>query len=242
MKNNKLIFIAALFVGICASLSAQQTPNKVQETAASSLSVDSSIDFEGQYWFRGKKVTDAATQPAVNLNYKDFTLGVWSSIPAKSNNNHELDVLANYSKDIGNFTYALGATGYFYPDSNLLHRSYEFNTSLTYNTIFGISPSVTYYHDIILNSNTYQFGLTRSWDLCDKLSLDASVTVGHTQINQIFPARYTYYQGTLDFNYSVNKKTKTFFGIRYTGNNDGTSSDNLRVNSFWLGVGVKFQE
>lgn len=277
---NKTILTAALAFALVSSAHAQ----------LSNLSVNGTMDLETQYVFRGKKITNAALQPSVNLNWANISGGtltgyVWTSQPvgrrgatAGPNQNNEYDFGLHYSNSVpsvADTTYDLGFQMYWYPNISgtaaALSRSYELHAALTYDSTkllgYNLSPSVTYFHDLILDSNTVQLGLTYSWDLSDAsglkgLSLTPTASLGWTGMNRTFGDQagpganwsngYVYYELDLELDYKPNATgTTTFFvGAHYAGNTDGTVGGFAATNpqapgsdsSIWAGFGVKFNQ
>ncbi len=196
---NKTILIAALALSLVASAHAQ-TAAPASSGVLSNLSVNGTMDLESQYIFRGKKITNAALQPSVNVNWGNLGGGtltgyVWTSFQpvgrrgtgAGPNQNNEYDFGIKYDNalpGISDTTYELGFQMYWYPNisgtAGFTSRSYEFHGALTYDTTkilggYNISPSLTYFHDVILDSNTLQLGATYTWDLSDAASLERLV-------------------------------------------------------------------
>ena len=282
---NKIILTAALALTLVSSAHAQ----------LSNLSVNGTLDLETQYIFRGKKITNAAFQPSVNLNWGNLSGGtltgyVWTSQPVGSrgatagpNQNNEYDFGLRYDNampGISDTTYELGAQMYWYPNisgtAGFTSRSYELHGALTYDTTslmkYNISPTLTYFHDLILDSNTLQLTATYTFDLSDTanlkgLSLMPTATLGWTGMHRTFGDQagpganwnnsYVYYELDLELDYKPNNSgTTTFFvGAHYAGNSDGTtngfgSTPAAPVNpqapgsdsSIWAGFGVKFNQ
>ena len=142
----------------------------------------------------------------------------------------------------------IGYQLYWYPERQSRHwrhrsvsRSHEFHIGATYDTTkllsYNLSPSLFYYHDVILDSNTLQLGLAYSYDLSDMLgvkgiSINPSANLGWTGIGRNAgdqaPGRrrnwknsYTYWQLDLELDYKLNTSTTFFTAAHYAGNSDG---------------------
>lgn len=281
---NKIILTAGLALSLITSVHAQNL---------SALTVSGTMDYESEYVFRGKKVTASAFQPSVNFSYPAYNGSinafVWTSQPigqqgtggAGPNGTNEIDAGIAYDHPLSGWsddtTLEVGYQLYWYPDNGGVatngsgppSRSHEFHIGATYDTTklagYNVSPSVFYYHDVILDSNTLQFGLAYSWDLSDTLgvkgvSLNPSANLGWTSVNrnagdQIQNAGpqwkngFWYWQVNLELDYKINTSTTFFAAGHYSGNSDGTTSGfgggNPQApsggsNQFWAGLGVKF--
>jgi hypothetical protein len=278
---NKTILIAALSLSLLPSVHAQ-TAAAAPAGVLSNLSVNGTMDLESQYIFRGKKITNAALQPSVNLNWGNIANGTltayaWTSQPIGRagsgpgpNENNEIDLGVKYDNTmpgITNTTYELGFQMYWYPNESgqgaalnaaggWLSRSYELHAALNYDTTdamnsmgwgkYNLQPGLTFFHDLILDSNTLQAQLASyTFDLSDTvglkgISLTPTATFGWTSIHRVFgdqqaapPAgpgknwndSYLYYELDLELDYKPNNNgTTTFFlGTHYAGNTDGTT-------------------
>jgi len=270
---NKTILIAALTLSLLPSVHAQTAAAPAPAGVLSGLSVNGTLDLESQYIFRGKKITNAALQPSVNINYGNIAGGtlngyMWTSQPIGRagagpgpNENNEIDLGIKYDNTVPSYAavgYELGFQMYWYPNFSgtpgWLSRSYELHLGLTYDTTdlmnsmgmgkYNIQPGLTYFHDVVLDSNTLQAQLASyTFDLSDTVGLKGvtltpTATVGWTGIHRVFgdqtPAAaaspnwnnsYWYYELDLELDYKPNNTgTTTFFtGVHYAGNNDGTA-------------------
>jgi hypothetical protein len=273
---NKTILIAALSLTLLPSIHAQTAPAAAAPAASpgvlSDLSVNGTMDLESQYIFRGKKVTNAAFQPSVNFNWGNLgggtaTAYAWTSQPLSSpgagtEQNNEVDLGLKYDNTIPSYSalgYEVGFQMYWYQDvvnGPALNRSYEFHVALNYDTTdlmnsiglgkYNLQPSLTYFHDIILDSNTLQLQVASyTFDLSDSVGLKGvtltpTFTLGTTSVGRVlgdespfvggpgqsnFSNGWNYWELDLELDYKPNNAgTTTFFlGGHYAGNDDGTS-------------------
>ncbi|HTB62321.1 MAG TPA: hypothetical protein VK737_01930 [Opitutales bacterium] len=270
---NKSILLAALAVTLLPSVHAQ-TAAPASTGVLSNLSVNGTLDLESQYIFRGKKITNAALQPSANITYGNVAGGsitgyMWTSQPigregnaAGPDENNEIDLGIKYDNTLPSnaaVSYEVGAQMYWYPNKSgttgWLSRSYELHVGVGYDTTdlfnnmgwgkYNIQPFLTYYHDLILDSNTlnlqvasYTFDLS-DWTGLKGLSLTPTATIGWTGINRVdgdqdegaagpgfhWANSYIYYELDLELDYKPNNSgTTTFFtGVHYAGNNDGNT-------------------
>lgn len=298
---NKTILTSVLALALVSSARAQSAA-PAPSGPLSDLTVQGTMDYESQYVFRGKKVTNSAFQPSVNFSYPlaggSVNGYVWTSQPighisnpalnAGPNQTNEIDAGIAYTHVLSGIsdetTLEVGYQLYWYPDvggntlgttgATGLSRSHEFHIGATYDTTkvlggYNLSPNVFYYHDVILDSNTFIGGVSYSWDLSDSIglkgvSLNPSANLGYTQINRVFgdvntdgfgnwSDGYLFYQINLELDYKFNPSTTAFLGVHYAGNNDGTTGGYGGLdspffdpqapgtaNNIWFGLGVKF--
>jgi len=211
---NKTLLTAALALSLVSSAHGQAAA--ASSGPLSDLTVSGSMDYESQYIFRGKKVTNSAFQPSVNFAYpvSGGTLNayMWTSQPIgrQGNNtpggNDEIDTGLYWQHTIPGYDALTGEVGYqmyWYPNggdgsfANAAQRTHEFHIGAIYDTTnvlpgkTNISPKVYYYHDVILDSNTLTAAISYSWDLSDTVglkgvSLNPAFTVGWTGLHRTF--------------------------------------------------------
>jgi len=289
---NKLLLTAALALAL--------VPNAHGQAAAASsgplgdLKVSGDFDYESQYVFRGKKITNSAFQPSVDFtkSVADGTLKayVWTSQPigragtgsVGPNQTNEIDIGAYWDHavpGVDNLTGEVGGQLYWYPDvggntlkgsgNPGLSRTFEFHVGAMYDTTslwaskINLNPTVMWYHDVILDSNTFTAAINYSWDLSDSvlkgLSLNPTATLGWTGIGRSFgdvntagvgnwKNSYTFWELDLELDYVLSSDTTLYLAGHYAGNNDGSSGGFAKTNpqapgsdnSVWLGLGVKW--
>jgi len=270
---NKTILTVALAASLFTSAHAQ----------TSNLTVQGTMDYESQYIFRGKKITNSAFQPSVNASYAigggSINGYVWTSQPIgrAAANTNEIDAGLAYTHTLtgisDDITGEIGYQLYWYPDSGgnntVAASTHELHVGVTYDSTkligYNLSPMLFYYHDLILDSNTLQTGVSYSWDVSDSVgvkgvSVNPSATLGYTEIGRAFgdaaiPAgvgnwknSYWFYQLNVEVDYKFNPTTTAFLGVHYAGNTDGTNGGIFgtnpqapgSANSIWFGLGVKF--
>jgi len=296
---NKNLLTAALALSLVPSVYGQAAAAPATPAAApaplSDLTVSGAMDYESQYIFRGKKVTNSAFQPSVNFAYPvaggSANAYVWTSQPLgrqgtnTPGGNNEIDIGGYWQDAIPGVDALTGEVGfqmYWYPNVGgqtvtingvtgtiALSRSYEFHVGLLYDTTnvlpgkTNISPKIYWYHDVVLDSNTFTAAISYSWDLSDAVglkgvSLNPALTVGWTGIGRTFGDQdsfgqnwrdsFDFWQLDLELDYKLNTSTTFFLAGHYAGNDDGdtggiagTSPQTVgSANSIWLGFGVRF--
>jgi len=283
---NKIILTAGLALSLITSVHAQ---NLSALTVSGTMDYESEYVFRGK-----KVTTSAFqpsvnfSYPAYNGSINAF---VWTSQPLGTNQpgtigsagqspTNEIDAGIAYDHALSGWsddtTLEIGYQVYWYPNnagdatngSGPPSRTHEFHIGATYDTtkLIGtnLSPSVFYYHDVILDSNTLQFGVAYSYDLSDALgvkgvSINPSANLGWTGIgrsagDQIqgtgpqWKDSFWYWQVNAELDYKINTSTTFFAAAHYAGNSDGTTAgfgggnpqSPGTANSFWAGLGVKF--
>ncbi len=162
--------------------------NAYAQNPLSDLSVSGTIDWESQYVYRAKKITNNAFQPKAEFGYPVFGgslyAGVWTNQPIGRRTNaggpdqaDEIDLYGGYAYPLDALVKGLsldvGDTYYWYPEAggtaNALDRSDEIFVGVTYDTSsvlsYNLSPSVYYYYDFILNQSVVEFSLKYTWDM-----------------------------------------------------------------------------
>jgi len=225
-----------------------------------------------------------------NLGGGTATAYAWTSQPLSSptpgaQENNEVDLGLKYDNTVPSYAalgYEVGIQMYWYQDYQGalfapagttidLDRSYELHAALNYDTTdlmnnmgwgkYNLQPSLTYFHDLILDSNTFQAQLASyTFDLSDTVGLKGvtltpTATLGWTSIGRILGDQsggvnakhsYWYYELDAELDYKPNNTgTTTFFtGIHYAGTNDNSSNiiNGTRDQNIWFGLGVKFNQ
>jgi len=99
--------------------------------AAVAHDFSANIGFMSDYFFRGIKQSESSASGGLDWEHKGLYAGTWI---ADVEEGIEYDLYAGYNGSIGDFSYGLGATGYFYTDD--FDDTYvEGNLSLGYSII-----------------------------------------------------------------------------------------------------------
>ncbi len=218
---HKKILLTALLSLLWAGAHAQTATNTTTTTTTtnttttttstatdimSKLTVAGTMDYETQYIFRGKKVTNGAFQPSVQFGYPVYGgsvyAGLWTNQPAGRagtvagpNQHGEIDLYGGYTYPLDFLVKTLsvdvGYMYYWYPDvggiNSAASQNQEVHIGFTYDTTsaigFNLSPSFFYYHDFILDQNDFELGISYTYDLSGMtglkgLSVVPAATVG----------------------------------------------------------------
>ena len=107
---------------------------------AQAVEVTANAGYMSEYIFRGISQSDSSAMAGLDLKANGFYLGTWG---ADVGQGLEVDLYGGYNGSVGDFTFGVGGTGYFYTDK--FDDEYrEVNLSLGYK-IFSISAAVGQY-------------------------------------------------------------------------------------------------
>jgi len=217
------------------------------------ISVSTSIDYASEYVFRGVSFQRGSVQPGIELSKGNFTLGAWSAVglgETSSGAIDEFDLYGSYGQDLTDLVSgSVGFTVFHFPDTpgGLFDfggaSTFEVNAGLALNTV--LSPSITGYYDFDLDAFTLEGGVSHSFPVADKTSLDLGVTGGFVTSDQF--TNYEYGLGTAALSYAFSDNVSAYIGANYSinsedslrfgldGNGNGFTRDDTL---FWYGTGV----
>jgi uncharacterized protein (TIGR02001 family) len=228
MKKTTLA-LAALVAGVSAQA----------QTAESPLSVSVDVTVVSDYVFRGVHLAGTSLQPSVEVAYGDFYVGAWNSNTLSSTGINETDVYAGYGFAI-NETYSLdvGLTRYLY-DGQSTGDTTEAYVGVSAD-LFGLSPSLYYYHDFDLETNAFIHSIGYSFPVdAINTSLDFAVTVGHVRQSENLGGNYTYGSLGVAIPYSLSETATLTVGGEYIRNDTrALGTNNNRRDGFVGSVGL----
>jgi len=179
------------------------------------------------------------------------------------------------------FSVDVGDIYYWYPEAggNSLPSAYGNNASYTDEVYGGLTwhtppianntsfnPSVYFYHDFVLDSDTVEVSLSTTWDLTSLLgvngfSIKPTIVGGWTTATKALgdqlPAGtvnwrngYKYWKAGFEFDYNLSPLSYLFGELNYAGNDDGKTNGYAggdpqlggTPNSVWFGAGLKFRK
>ncbi|HSY53902.1 MAG TPA: TorF family putative porin [Opitutaceae bacterium] len=249
MKKSAII-ITALLAG--AGLRADEPS---ASTAKLDYSITSSFAYSSEYVFRGIKNTSQAFQPSVEVDSNNFDVGIWTSQPIQKQQQNEVDIYAGYKYAVNkDLSLQAVATYYLYPEfSRSQNRpasftdgakdSFEPGLGATY-TIEGFSPSVFFYYDTVLKTQTVQGSLGYALPLA-KLGteLDLSAYVGTSSGRDVAPdlvsdvhQSYSYYGADVSLPYKLAPNSTLTVAGHYASNQN--TPVGTKENLFWWSVAL----
>jgi uncharacterized protein (TIGR02001 family) len=88
--------------------------------AAHAVELTANAGFMSEYIFRGVPQSDSSAMGGADLKHAGFYLGTWAadleSDASDRGDGLEVDVYGGYAGTVGDLSYGVGATGYFYTD------------------------------------------------------------------------------------------------------------------------------
>ncbi|HKB92048.1 MAG TPA: TorF family putative porin [Opitutaceae bacterium] len=228
-----------------------------------SYSATSDFSYVSEYVYRGIKRTSSALQPSVevdlpNTGQGDLDVGLWASQPLQNKRSpystevegNEVDVYAGYKVKVDDsLSFEAVTTYYWYPDAKKsitgvpvyqTRDSYEVGLGTTYR-IFGLSPSIYYYYDLVRRAQTVEGAVGYNVPL-KKLgtALDFNLFAGTQSARDAFPRvpgpaiheSYNYYGAELSVPYQLSEHAKVHAGVAYSGNDKylvGVPRDHVSV-------------
>lgn len=238
----KKLLIVAAALAVAAGLRAEEPK--------SSYSVTADFSYTTKYVFRGFKNADDAFQPSVTVASGNFSAGVWSSMALTDKasawaQGREYDLFASYAIPLEKATLTFGGTAYLYPSARPSlsedDKTYELSASVAL-PLGPLSGSATYFHDLVLDSNTFEFGLGHSVAF-EGGSFDVKGTYGFTDIedsNGDLPGTggidYRYWAVSASLSYKLAESVTAKAGVTYTGVNKVSGAPKHFLGSVGLAV------
>lgn len=244
MKKTTLILAAVFALG--ASLRADEPK--------SSYSVTSDFSYASEYVFRGIKYANNSFTPSVEVSSNGGYLGLWTNQPVTKGQQDEIDIYGGYKYKVSDALSVEGVlTHYWYPEFKLsnprnvdrVRDSNEAGVGATY-TIGGFSPSLYYYYDLALKSQTLQASLGYSIPVSHLgFSVDTSVFAG-TVASRNWTAgivsgtheSYNYYGVDVSVPYKLSDTSTVRAGVHYAGNDQLGAGMGSPRNNLWFTLGL----
>lgn len=212
----------------------------VSLTQAQELSVTTDIAWESAYVFRGEQFAHSYMAPGVDIAYGDFYAGIWAALPVSSNPAYdtEIDYYIGHGIALDNgIELDIGATYYTFPsiDTDFFSsdNSLEFYIGGSIEAPF--SPSAYFFHDIDLDTFTFEFAVGESFMLEDDLSFDVDVYGGHVAVSG--SGNYLYYGVSAGLSYTLTPAAAVSATLNYGGSEERLIFGNKR-DKLWIGFSV----
>lgn len=174
LNSKKIILTGALALGIASIASTGIALAEEEKPTA-----DLTVGFYSQYIWRGFELTkdSIAIQPSMTVAYKGFGFNLWGNLDTDrhpsfggvtGNDWTETDMTLSYDGSYQMVNYGIG---YIYYEVDGGKDSQEIYGSLGLDVL--LSPTLTIYREIAgLSTTYYTLGISHSFPLTDKLSLD----------------------------------------------------------------------
>jgi uncharacterized protein (TIGR02001 family) len=221
------------------------------EEPKSSYAITADFAYVSEYIFRGIEQQDGALQPAVTFTKDTLSLGVWSSqgIANRSVNwaqANEIDLWFGYGIAFDKATVSVGGTAYLYPSAraSLGEPDNTWELSLGVSGPLGpLTGSATYFHDFVLDADTFEFKTSYSIALPDdRGTVDFGAFYCFNDIGDVngnhagaHTIDYQYFGASAAFTYKLTATTALKASINYVDVNDvpGAPGANL-----WFSLGL----
>lgn len=229
---------------------------------AGDLTIDSALQFESRYVFRGVQYAETSMQPAVTLKKGGFRLGAWFNLPVGDDDNvvpangEELDLVIGYSAPLSDLvTIDVGLTYYVFPEAMSGFGDFyeEDGDGLGINTLepfvgfsfaAPLAPSIYFYRDFMYDTFTVQGAVNHSFPVSGKLSFDLGATLGYV-IDDAGGEDYVYGVASAGFSLPLSDAAKATAGVRYGGSDipggslvDDSVAGTTKSDGLWWGVGL----
>lgn len=221
---------------------------------ASAQTVSLTGGFEGQYVFRGQKISENVVNGTATVTLPSQTelsiAGYWNGNKKDADVKDEIDVTLSQGYSVDDVTtVTIGATGYFYPQANRrfeeTERSYEAFASLSYEAF--LNPSVTAGYDFNLKQVFAEGSISQDINLpflAQNWKVVPSLALGFVSGRDLLPEQsgdavkdsYYYATANVDLVYEI-KNVVAGVGYRYNYLKNSTTDTNSWVGTF---VTVRF--
>ncbi len=241
-------YIISLFVALFAFASIASAQTVVTESPKTEISA--AAGFEGQYVFRGQKISNNIVTGTVTValpSQTEFSVIAYQNTSDKDADvNNEFDVTVSQGYSIDEVTtLTVGGNGYFYPQADKgagdTKYTLEAFVSIAYEAF--LSPTATAGYDFYLKQTFVEGSLSQDVKLpflAKNWKLVPSVAVGYATARDLLPEQagvavkdsYYYATGQIDLVYEV-KNVVVAAGYRYNHLNNSVVDNNG-----WFGASV----
>lgn len=215
--------------------------------------VTGALDLNSAYVWRGITVNDGlVAQPSLDVTKGGFGFNVWGNFDLSDYdgaydeyNFSEIDLTLSYGFSVQKLDIGVGLIEYLFPAGVAGTR--ELYVSLSYPIIGGLSAGLDGYYDADeIHGFYYDAGLSYSMDLMEKLTLDASATVGYADKDWAvgyggIDGGWHDYSFGLGLTYAVSDVLSVGASLGYTDTMDkDVLPEDLAKTNFYGGVNVSY--
>jgi uncharacterized protein (TIGR02001 family) len=214
--------------------------------------VTTDFSYTSDYVFRGLKSAGNSFQPSVEVAVGEFNAGLWTNQPITKNENDEVDLYTGYRWNVNSrFAVEGAATYYWYPEARAslgqTDDTYELSVGSSYD-MAPLTPSLFYYHDFRLKSDTLQAAIGHKMPLggVSAATLETSVFAGTVHMKDAAPdaagaainESYSYYGIDLSIPYKLAPNATFTVAGHYVRNQNVPPGAGTPKEKAWVSAGV----
>ena len=198
------------------------------------FSINTTIDYESKYVFRGIQLADDSFQPSVEAAIDSAYFGIWANLPTDDPlgvAGTEIDFYGGYGFDLSEgVSLDVGATLYHYPETDPGLDDSTLEAYIGISLDVPLEQGLYIYWDFDLDTFTIEASGSYSFELADATSLDLSAYIG--SVSPDAGDSYVYVGGSVDLSYAFTDNASGSFGVRISSNDLPGSRDSI----FWVGI------
>lgn len=221
----------------------------------SSISTDFAVSYHTDYIFRGLNFGENLFTYGLDFGGScdcglDWSAGVWYGNFDNPAGDEELDIYGAISKDFGSFSAELGFIQFIFPDADNGDNTEVYLTLAT--EVSGVELHASAYWNVLTDDNSvldegdfyYEVGASYGFDLTDKLSASAGVTVGFADADLADTSGFAHVTLNLGLSYAVSDNISIDPYIGYSNAdsdyNDAFLGAGTDEDTFYGGVSVGY--
>lgn len=247
-------------IGALAAVSALVAGNALAGTTtttaaapAAAISYSLHAGYSNEYIFRGVELGDDLVETGLDVSTQAYGLGLSAGVwyanyqapitEAGSVNVNEIDLYAAVSKDLGFATFSVGYIYYYNDASQADVTAFGGGRNLpdTQEVYFSVArdlgfakATLSYFWDIVGDNDGYsELGLSRSFELCPKMTLNVGTNVGYLVEQGDLTAWTT--KVSLDYGFAEHAKLSPFVQYSIALSDQNNTAYNGSVNEFVAG-------
>ena len=236
------LFLAALATGSVLS-AADPVP---------AYTVTTDFTYTSEYVFRGIKSAGDSFQPSVEVAVGNFNAGFWSNQPITKNEDDEIDLYTGYRWNVNSrFSVEGAATYYLYPEAKGSLGQTKDTSEVSIGSSYDmapLTPSLFYYHDFRLKSDTVQASIGHKMPVVgvNSATLETSVFAGTVRMRDGAPdaagapvnESYSYYGVDVSIPYKLARNATFTVAGHYVRNENVTPLTGAPKEKTWFTAGI----
>lgn len=214
--------------------------------------VTTDFTYSSDYVFRGLKTAGNSFQASVEAASGDFNAGLWTNQPITKNENDEIDLYAGYRWNVNSrFSVEGAGTYYWYPEARSSAGETKDSSELSLGASYDmapLTPSLFYYHDFRLKSDTLQASIGHRMPLgsVSAATFETSVFAGSVRFKDLMPdapgaaigESYTYYGVDLSIPYKLATNATFTVAGHYAKNEGVPAGSGIPKDKTWFTAGI----